>query len=102
MDVGRWAGVNAPWILKFDILLLHFSVEKCFTLSFGVGKIQFRHCCPLPEKNPSDAHESTQALREITRLRCFRRVLSCVAQFHLQAPIVAHDQIYWRISLGKD
>jgi len=72
-DHGRFWGESPPWILKFDIFLLHFS-KKCCVLRFGREKSNFttfappgknflavplekiHYFLPASEKNPSGAH----------------------------------------------
>jgi len=70
---GVGKGGKVPTGFRNVIIAINFSVEKCFSLSFGVGKMKFHHCRPphrknllatswtnpllVPlEKNPSDAH----------------------------------------------
>ena len=48
MGVGRWdRGTLPPWILKFDIFLLHFKHEKLVFLVLRRKKMEF-HDFRLP------------------------------------------------------
>jgi len=59
MGVGKEEGAKTPWILKFDICLLHFSAEKGCFHSFEREKWDFTTFVPLEKSFSLPLEKST-------------------------------------------